>query len=223
MGQAIFEEGGLKLEICFFKEIDSTQKRLIEDLKSRRVQAPIAYFSTHQTAGVGSRGNSWIGEEGNFFLSFAITKRQLPSDLHLQSLSIYVSYLLKMVLAQRGSKVWIKWPNDFFIEDRKCGGCVTNVVGESFVCGIGLNTKRAPEGFGRVDIAVDERELLEAYFKLLEAKLSWKEIFSNFRVEFHKSRHLYVHIKGERVLLKDAQLAEDGALIIGEERVYSLR
>ena len=203
--------------------MDSTQKRLLHDLKSGLVTPPIAYFTDHQLAGIGSRGNEWIGLEGNFFLSFAITKKELPADLPVQSLSIYVSFLLKMVLQRQGSKVWIKWPNDFYIDQKKCGGCVTNMIGDVFVCGIGLNIQQSPEGFGVLDIEVDPEEVLGDYFLLLKEKPSWKEIFSKFRIEFQKSRTHCTHIGSRRVSLRDARLAEDGALIIAEERVYSVR
>ncbi|BCD60049.1 MULTISPECIES: biotin--[acetyl-CoA-carboxylase] ligase [unclassified Nitratiruptor] len=211
------------MEIHFFEKIDSTQKALLEDLKNRKVFPPIAYFTTLQTQGVGSRGNEWIGEEGNFFLSFALESSQLPKDLPLQSIAIYFMYQLKMVLEQKGSHTWLKWPNDLYLEKKKCGGCITNKVGDIIVCGIGINTKKAPEGFAILDIEIEETSFLRDYFALIEQKISWKQIFSKYKLEFHKSKSYRTHIEDKEILLENAELAEDGALIINGERVYSYR
>ncbi len=209
------------MEIVYFDSIDSTQKRLIADIKGGRVQAPVAYFTNHQTAGVGSRENRWIGARGNFFLSFAYS--DFPADLPQASVAIYVSFLLKEVLARHGSRVWIKWPNDFYLDDRKIGGCVTNKINETYICGIGLNTTFSPRGFGRLDISIQDSVLLEEYFALLESRPSWKEIFSKYALEFHKNKKFTAHVGTKVISLQDATLAEDGALILDGERIYSLR
>ncbi len=210
------------LEICFFESIDSTQKRLVDDLKSAKVQAPIAYFSEYQTNGIGSRGNSWIGKRGNFFLSFALSRQALPDDLPLASASIYFSYLLKELLGELGSKVWIKWPNDFYLQ-KKVGGCITQMVGETVVCGIGLNVVSAPQSFEKLDINVAPLTLASAYVKRVEKKVSWKQIFSKYRIEFYKNCNYSVHYKGKKIALDGAQLMDDGSIFIDGERIYSLR
>ena len=35
----------------------------------------------------------------------------------------------------------IKWPNDFYIDDKKIGGTITNLSGKYVYCGIGTNLK----------------------------------------------------------------------------------
>ncbi len=212
---------GCRLEIIYFDSIDSTQKRLIADIKEGRVQAPVAYFTNHQTAGVGSRENRWVGERGNFFLSFAY--KDFPPDLPQASIAIYVAYLLKEVLASYGSQVWIKWPNDFYLGKRKIGGCITNKIRDIYICGIGLNTRYAPQGFGKLDIEVEDVQLLKDYFVHLEKGITWKEIFRKFVIEFQKSKEFSAHV-GQRVIsLRDATLAEDGAILCEGERIYTLR
>ncbi len=211
------------LEIHYFESIDSTQKRLIADIRTQKVIPPVCYYTYKQTDGVGSRNNRWIGIVGNLFFSFALQEKELPPDLPLASISLYFSYLFKTLLVQKGVDVWIKWPNDFYIGEKKCGGCVTNKIKEVVVCGIGLNTYKAPEGFGKVALAIDGYQLLEEYFSLLEQRVLWKEIFSKFALEFHKSKRFITHIGEREVDLCNAQLAEDGALLINGERIYSLR
>jgi BirA family biotin operon repressor/biotin-[acetyl-CoA-carboxylase] ligase len=209
-------------KIYWFREADSTQKQLLADLKAGRIAPPVLYATTKQTAGIGSRGRGWIGIEGNLFFSFAIPKAMLPKDLPLASASIYFGYLFKEELAARGSRVWLKWPNDFYL-DKKIGGCITQMAGDILVCGIGLNTRSAPQGFEKLDISVDHTALLESFWERVQKGEGWKQIFSKYSVEFHKSLPMLATIEGKKRPLFGARLCEDGSIEIEGERIYSLR
>ena len=100
---------------------------------------------------------------------------------------------------------------------------MTNRVGDIFICGIGLNTKFAPRGFAKLDVLIDDEMLLQRYVNVLKSKVSWKDIFSKFAIEFHKSKKFSTHIFDKKIVLDNATLAEDGALVINGERIYSLR
>ena len=180
-------------------------------------------MSDIQTHGVGSRGNRWHTEEGNMFVSFSLPLSSLVDDLKIESASLYYSYILKETLQLFGSKVWLKWPNDFYVGELKIGGMITTVVGQDIVCGFGLNIKRAPIGFGRLDIDLERLLLLKRYFENLEKKVLWKQVFSNYKLEFHHNKDFYTHVKGEKINLGDALLQSDGSLEINGERIYSLR
>ena len=117
MQPIIFEVKGLNVVIDWFDEIPSTHQFIIEGLKSGTLCAPYAVGADIQTQGIGSRGNSWLGEKGNLFFSFCVEEKHLPSDLPLASISIYFSALTKQILEEKGSKVWLKWPNDFYLEE----------------------------------------------------------------------------------------------------------
>lgn len=211
------------MQIFHIQTCASTQSEILEILKDGVKSPPFAIVSKMQTNGVGSRGNNWQSCEGNLFLSFCIHKNDLNSDINISSLSIYFAYIFKTVLNKLGSDVWIKWPNDFYIKNDKIGGVITTKFKDIYICGIGLNlTSNGPYN-GHLDIKVHIDDLLRKYFKKLEEKISWKEIFSKFWVEFEKSRKFYSHIDGKKVSLKDAVLCEDGSILIDNKRVYSLR
>ena len=127
------------MEIHWFESLDSTQSYLIDALKAGTFSAPVCVGTDIQTNGRGSRGNSWIGVSGNLFISVAIKREMLPEDLKLESSSIYFAFLMKELIASQGSKLWLKWPNDFYLEEKKIGGVITNLVGETLICGIGIN------------------------------------------------------------------------------------
>jgi len=211
------------VEILWLDEIDSTQGYLIDALKSKRLEAPICVGATLQTAGRGSRGNSWIGEEGNFFISFAIKRSSLPNDLKLESSSIYFATILKETLKVLGSKVWLKWPNDFYLGEQKLGGLITNLVGDSLVCGVGINLTNAPETFAMIDIEISPEELSNFYMLRLKCFPSWKQIFSKFQLEFERSKSFSTHSNNLLIELNDAVLCEDGSLECNGQRIYSLR
>lgn len=203
--------------------VDSTQSYLLNQIKSAECTTPTLIATHEQTEGRGSRGNVWVGLEGNLFFSFCIDKKTLPKDLPFSATSIYFSFLLKQLLSKEGSLVWMKWPNDFYLDSSKIGGTITQTTGQWVVCGIGLNLKMAPEGFKHLDIQIDSKKLLSLYTQMLKFLPSWKKLLKDFKIEFTKSKSFSTHVEGEKVALKDAELADDGALVINGQRIYGLR
>jgi len=211
------------LQILSLKRVDSTQKYLKELIKENRISLPYAVVAELQTEGVGSRGNSWSGADGNLFLSFAIPLKDLPKDLKLESASIYFSYILKETLEEFNSTAWLKWPNDFYIENKKVGGMITNLIADAIVCGVGINIASSPNDFAILDINLNRDELIKRYFINIKKKSSWKQVFSKYKLEFYRNQNFYTHSKNLRISLKDASLQSDGSVVVNGERIYSLR
>ncbi len=211
------------MQIRYLDSVDSTQKHLKELLLKEKVNPPYAVVSNRQTDGIGSRDNSWSGMDENLFLSFTIHLDELPNDLKLESSSIYFSYILQKTLFEFGSKVWLKWPNDFYIGDLKLGGMITNVVGNTLICGVGLNLVNSPDGCAALDIKISREDLLQMYFINIEKKISWKQVFSKYKLEFYRNQNFFTHKNNLRISLGEAQLQSDGSIIVNDERIYSLR
>lgn len=211
------------MRIEFADSVPSTQKVLVEGLRNGEIQPPFVLVAKEQTQGIGSRNNTWSGLEGNLFFSFCMSETALPGDLKGESASIYFSMIMREVLAARGSKIWLKWPNDFYVGDKKIGGTLTTRVGEIYVCGMGINLKNAPENAGILDIDVSPSVAVGEFCKRLQTAPSWAEIFKKFENEFEKSREFVTHFEGEEVSLKYAKLLSDGSLDINGRRVFSLR
>ena len=211
------------MQTHYLETIDSTQKYLKELLLKKKINPPYAVVANKQTKGIGSRDNLWSGIEGNLFLSFTIYLEELPSDLKLESSSIYFSHILQETLSEFGSKVWLKWPNDFYIDDLKLGGMITNVVGDALVCGVGLNLVNSPDGFTTLDIKISREDLLKKYFINIEKKILWKQVFSKYKLNFYRNQKFFTHNNSLRVSLDGAQLQSDGSIIVNDERIYSLR
>jgi BirA family biotin operon repressor/biotin-[acetyl-CoA-carboxylase] ligase len=209
--------------IHWFDTLDSTHQYLLSSLREGTLLASCAIGATKQTNGIGSRGNSWIGEVGNFFFSFCVEEKQLPPDLPLASSSIYFSALMKQVLEEQGSKVWLKWPNDFYCDTKKVGGMITTKTGANIVCSLGLNSRISPKDFGTLDIIVTPNALANDLIRKVEEKISWKKVFSKYKIEFDLNRNFSFHLDGKLVSLRDAILCDDGSIELENKKVYSLR
>lgn len=178
----------------------------------------ICIVAERQSAGIGSRGHSWENTEDALMFSFTFVNP--PNDLPKQSVAIYLGFIFKEVLHSLGSSVWLKYPNDFYVEKNKIGGILVSIYKQHFLCGIGLNLKSV--NFGSLDIFLDKCEVLEKYFKILQKPPTWKQIFRKYRLEFYLNFSFSFHFQGEQISLKEAILREDGALKVGDRIIYNL-
>lgn len=211
------------MKIIILDKVNSTHTYIKELIKTEGYTYPTCIMTSFQTKGIGSRGNSWQGKSGNLFFSFVLEKKDLPKDLQLQSSSIYFSYILKEVLASKGSNLWLKWPNDFYIDNKKIGGTITTATKDLIYCGIGLNLIEVSSDFGKLDINIDPKSILELYFETLRKESSWKQIFSQFKIEFQRSKKFKATLDNKKVSLENALLNDDGSIEINNTKVFSLR
>ena len=211
------------MKIIRLDKVDSTHSYLKEYIKKNGFKGSICVYTDEQIGGMGSRGNTWSGVKGNLFFSFAISKNDLPNDLPIQSASIYFSFILKNILKEMGSKIWLKWPNDFYIKNKKIGGTITTISKDIVMCGIGINLLEVDEKFGLLDIEVDINNLLNNYLENIEKKFFWRDVFSQYVIEFQISRKFQTTINGKKVSLEHASLQDDGSIEINNEKVFSLR
>ncbi|MBM0636546.1 biotin--[acetyl-CoA-carboxylase] ligase [Campylobacter sp. VicNov18] len=211
------------MKIVCVKSIESTHVFLCDQIRSGKIESNFAIYALEQTNGVGSRENSWQGLKGNLHLSFCIEKRDLPKDLPLVSASIYFAYLFKEILQEKGSKIWVKWPNDLYLDDKKAGGIISAKISNFIIVGLGFNLEFAPKNAAFCDIKIPLDDLVCEFLEKVEKKISWKNIFSKYMLEFEKSRKFSVHYEGRVFSLGDSFLYKDGSILLGDKRVYSLR
>lgn len=211
------------MEIIYFENISSTQKFLIDEIEAGNLKAPVAILASMQTNGIGSRNNQWVSENGNFFASFALPLSDLPDDLELASASIYFGYLMSEILKNINNEIWLKWPNDIYINKNKLAGVITKKLDTCLVCGIGINLVSTSGIYASLNTKIEPLQLLELYLKNVLKFPKWKQVFSNVQLEFYKSKSFYFDIEKYQDIIKDAIMLNDGSLLINGERVYSLR
>ena len=211
------------MEIIYYECLESTQKKLVDLVREGKIESNTAIVAKKQTAGVGSRNNSWQAIEGDLLFSFAIKKEDTPEDLPISSASIYFAFLMKELLNNLTQNCWLKWPNDIYIKNKKCGGVVTQLLKGYYIVGIGLNLVKRENDYAYCNIKKNVKEVLNSYFMLLKKREKWQEVFSKYRIEFKNNNEFLTTINGRKIAIKSATLASDGALIVENERIYSLR
>jgi len=217
-------EGGWMLEIRSFESLPSTQRYLSDLVRTSAVTQPVAVLAREQSAGQGSRANRWESSRDDLLVSVAVPLDRLPDDLPVQSASIYFGWLMRQALRQAGAQnVWLKWPNDLYCAEEKIGGVITQKLKDFLVVGIGVNLKKNPKGYRALSTDISALILLNIFWDNVKKAPKWKQILSEFRVEFEQHRDAKAHTKTARIELRDAVLCDDGSLEINGERIHSLR
>ncbi len=131
------------------KEVDSTNTFLKDAVsKSAPLMDGTVIMADRQFAGRGQAANSWQSEAGKN-LTFSILLR--PSFLSVEQqfdLNKAISIAINDVLSKYiGSGVFIKWPNDIYINTKKIGGIlIENIIQgtkiKHAIIGIGLNVNQ---------------------------------------------------------------------------------
>ena len=211
------------MEIRSFESLPSTQRWLTEAIRRGEITGPTAVITALQTDGIGSRENRWIGHRGNFFASIALKASDLPEDLPPSAASIYFAFLMKKLLVSAHPELWVKWPNDLYLGEKKVGGVLTARLRDFYVVGIGINLKKSDKAFAALETELPAMILLDMYLKALEDPPDWKETFREYRLEFEKTRAFSTHVDGRLVSLENAQLMDDGSVVMNGERMVNLR
>lgn len=118
--------------------IDSTNTELMRRARAGQ-HSPVLLAAVAQTAGRGRRGRGWVSTPGDS-LSFSVGVPLRPRDWSGLSLAVGASLIASMPPTVR-----LKWPNDFWWQDRKLGGILVetaNLGDERYaVIGVGLNLR----------------------------------------------------------------------------------
>jgi len=139
-------------ETVYFKTIDSTN---LEALRSREANMGrnVLFLTGEQSAGKGQKNRSWESKSGFGLWATLFIGRPDFLKFNLQLLSLYTGIVIqKSLLKITGVTTQLKWPNDIMIEERKCGGILTEIQWtgaqpQSATIGMGLNIKHESQDF----------------------------------------------------------------------------
>lgn len=133
----------LLTELKIFDSLPSTNTYLAEQAHTLSFSG-LACLAEQQTAGKGRRGRQWVSPFGhNIYLSLLWHYAFDPAALSGMSLAVGVAAI--KALTRFGVRdVGLKWPNDIYWQERKLGGILIEVSGESggpchAIVGLGLN------------------------------------------------------------------------------------
>jgi BirA family transcriptional regulator, biotin operon repressor / biotin---[acetyl-CoA-carboxylase] ligase len=126
-----------------FGQISSTNTYLVERAVENFPSGAVC-LAEQQTAGKGRRGRHWVSPFGNnIYLSILWRFQSSPSAISGLSLAIGVA-VIRALKSHYSEAFQLKWPNDIYFQDKKLGGILVEVSGESggpcaAVVGLGLN------------------------------------------------------------------------------------
>jgi len=131
--------------VVYFEETDSTNiqaKRLAED----GAENGTLIVADMQTAGKGRRGRSWQQSSGTMISMTFILKPAFTPDKASMLTLVAAHSVAKAIEEETGLDVFIKWPNDIIVHQKKVVGILTemslSVEQDSIhyvVVGIGIN------------------------------------------------------------------------------------
>ncbi len=131
------------LEIEIFAQCESTNSYLMAQARQKKHTAKVC-LAEYQSAGRGRRGRQWVSPFGqNIILSILWHFETGTSAMAGLSLAIGVA-VVRALNNQGIQNIGLKWPNDIYWQDKKLGGILVEIQGETngpcnVVIGLGLN------------------------------------------------------------------------------------
>ena len=134
----------MRLKKFNFNKVKSTNDTAIRLIKSG-IERGIVLAET-QIKGKGQRGNKWISNKGNLFISIFF---KVNSKLSLKKItSTNLLILKKIISSQIRGKIYIKLPNDILIYKKKVSGILQEIMYKNnnkyLIAGIGINIVSSP-------------------------------------------------------------------------------
>ena len=192
-------------------------------------------LADQQTRGRGARGRQWLSPSGSDLYFSVVTRPAVdPASTALITLATGLGVRDAVASLLPGRSVLVKWPNDIWIESRKCAGVLveSRMLGmriDSVIIGVGLNVNRMqwpPELAGGATSLRAERsgeepfDRAEVLATLLSHMERWVERFvrdgATIVVDALRPSLALV---GERVRWEDGNGVFDGIDVDGAARV----
>lgn len=132
------------MEIIKYESVSSTNSVLL-DMSKKNAKSWTVIWTTNQTQGRGYSGNEWNAEPNkNLAVSILIS-----CDLSYSELIYFNQWICNVlfeVLTVYSPEVYIKWPNDLIINNKKVGGVLIETHKSknelNIITGIGLNVNQ---------------------------------------------------------------------------------
>ena len=192
-------------------------------------------LADQQTRGRGARGRQWVSPPGSDLYVSVVTRPAVEAaSTALITLATGLGVRDAVASLLPGRSVLVKWPNDVWLEGRKCAGVLveSRTVGmriDSVIIGVGLNVNRAQWPAELADIATSlraERQGKEPFDRgdvlatLLSHMERWVNLFlSGGAAAVVDALRPRLALLGERVRWEDGNGVFDGIDADGAARV----
>jgi BirA family biotin operon repressor/biotin-[acetyl-CoA-carboxylase] ligase len=193
-------------QLDYFVSIDSTNNYLMQHAGFTN-QAHIC-LAEHQAKGRGRLGRPWTSPFAeNIYLSLSITFYKNVNELATLSLATAVIIAQTLTYLYKDLDLYIKWPNDLYLQGKKLGGILVEIKSEkqhqtNVVVGIGINANMITQDTidqpwvslrQALGYAIDRTALVGALIKRLLERFAVfeEEGFTPFRDAYQQYDYLY--------------------------------
>lgn len=113
-----------------------------------------AVIAQNQTSGRGRLGKTWQSVEGKGLYCSVVLRPQIERDDFAKITLVAGLVVAEVIEKMTDLPVLLKWPNDIYINSKKCAGILceasmgNGLVGDFIVVGIGVNLTLTPSDFG---------------------------------------------------------------------------
>jgi BirA family biotin operon repressor/biotin-[acetyl-CoA-carboxylase] ligase len=132
----------------FLAQVNSTNMYAMDRLYAGLADDGDVFFANFQLNGKGQRGKTWLSAPNeSILMSVVLNTNKLTASQSFR-LSAAIAVAAKDFLQKNINKeIYIKWPNDLYINDRKAGGIlIENIMNNGVlkwsVIGIGINVNQ---------------------------------------------------------------------------------
>ena len=187
-----------KVPLFCFDSLDSTMNEIKK--KKYNVYEKAVVLANQQSNGRGRRNNNWISEKGNLYLSVRL-REKIKKNHH------FATYMVGIVLYDiinkyitKPLKIFIKWPNDIYVDNKKISGILIEFLSygksiKDIIIGIGLNINNTPKELSKqttclknyCNESIDSMELIKL---ILQGIDSWVNIL-NYNKNNSKLKKLF--------------------------------
>ncbi len=161
----------------FFEEINSTNIYA----KENNLPHGTVVLAENQTAGKGRKGRKWVSQKGKGLYFSIVLKKTPPINSFLIYSLLFPAVVKKSLEEFISKKIYIKWPNDLYLNNKKLAGFLieSEIEGNEIsrvIVGIGININNTEEAFKNLDkpatsLFIEERKELprkKIFAKILE-------------------------------------------------------
>lgn len=132
-------------QLVYKSQIESTSLRVRAEVEASRTCSGYLVVTDYQTAGKGRRENTWQAVASSSLLFTLVIEPDLPVA-QWPKLGLSTALGVVRVLRRNHYPAALKWPNDVWLEEKKCCGILAETIGKYVLLGVGLNVTDSPKG-----------------------------------------------------------------------------
>ena len=138
---ALLEQGWFKCT-QYFDLIDSTNSAARRYATDQPDGLPALFVADRQSGGRGRINRVWWSPPGCLMLTLAVSAQQLPAERQQWSQLALITAVAASAAIESvcpGAAVQLKWPNDLYLEGRKAGGILIELMSPAGRPAVGLS------------------------------------------------------------------------------------